>query len=94
MSAVRSRHRAAVVAGLGGALPERVVTNDEIAARLDTTDEWIRTRTGIRERRRVVPGQSTVDLAEEAGRAALGPDGHADAVVLATSTADHLCPAT
>ncbi|MGW7532074.1 beta-ketoacyl-ACP synthase III [Amycolatopsis sp. NPDC054798] len=94
MSAVRSRHRAAVVAGLGGALPEHVVTNDEIAARLDTSDEWIRTRTGIRERRRVAPGQSTVDLAEEAGRAALGPDGRADAVVLATSTADQLCPAT
>nr|WP_033291262.1 beta-ketoacyl-ACP synthase III [Amycolatopsis jejuensis] len=85
--------RSAVVAGLGGALPDRVVTNEEIAARLDTSDEWIRTRTGIRERRQVAPGQSTVDLAEEAGRAALG-DGRADAVVLATSTADQLCPAT
>ncbi|ATY15992.1 ketoacyl-ACP synthase III [Amycolatopsis sp. AA4] len=94
MSAVRSCHRAAVIAGIGGALPEHVVTNHEIAARLDTSDEWIRTRTGIRERRRVAPGQSTVDLAEEAGRAALGPDGHADAVVLASSTADQLCPAT
>ncbi|WP_020663332.1 beta-ketoacyl-ACP synthase III [Amycolatopsis benzoatilytica] len=92
-AAGRSPHRAAVVAGLGGALPETVVTNHEIAARLDTSDEWIRTRTGIRERRRVAPGQSTVDLAEEAGRAALGGES-ADAVVLATSTPGQLCPAT
>ncbi|WP_344858130.1 beta-ketoacyl-ACP synthase III [Amycolatopsis ultiminotia] len=84
---------AAVVAGWGGAVPERVVTNHEIAARLDTTDEWIRTRTGIRERRQVAPGQSTVDLAVEAGRAALR-GGHADALVLATSTPDQVCPAS
>ncbi|MBB4686950.1 beta-ketoacyl-ACP synthase III [Amycolatopsis jiangsuensis] len=85
--------RAAVVAGWGGALPERVVTNHEIAARLDTTDEWIRTRTGIRERRQAAPGQSTVDLAAEAGRAALR-GGRADALVLATSTPDQMCPAS
>ncbi|MET7998518.1 beta-ketoacyl-ACP synthase III [Amycolatopsis sp. NPDC005232] len=78
---------------LGRALPERVVTNDEIAQTLDTSDEWIRTRTGIRERRMAAPGESTVDLAVAAGREALG-DSSVDAVVLATSTADQLCPAS
>lgn len=85
--------RTAVVTALGRALPERVVTNDEIAQTLDTSDEWIRTRTGIRERRMAAPGESTVDLAVAAGREALG-DSSVDAVVLATSTADQLCPAS
>lgn len=88
--------QAAVLAGLGSWLPPRVVGNEEIAARLDTTDEWIRSRTGIGERRVVDPGTSTVDLAVEAGRRALASAGEsgADAVVLATSTADQLCPAS
>ncbi|MDT8910221.1 beta-ketoacyl-ACP synthase III [Amycolatopsis sp. PS_44_ISF1] len=87
--------RAAVLTGLGAALPERVVDNHELAERLDTSDEWIRTRTGIRERRIAAPGESTVDLAVAAGRRALaGTEGGADAVVLATSTADQLCPAS
>ncbi|WP_233574264.1 beta-ketoacyl-ACP synthase III [Amycolatopsis panacis] len=85
--------RAAVLAGWGGALPEQVVTNHEIAARLDTTDEWIRTRTGIRERRKAGPGESTVELAVRAARDALR-GGRADAVVLATSTPDQVCPAS
>lgn len=88
--------RVAVVAGVGHCLPSRVVTNDELAARLDTTDEWIRTRCGIRERRVVEPGQTTADLATEAGRHALksaGRDG-VDLVVLATSTAGQRCPST
>ena len=59
---------AAVLAGVGHCLPSVVVTNDDLAARLDTSDEWIRTRSGIRERRVVAPGQTTSDLATEAGR--------------------------
>lgn len=87
--------RAAVLTGLGAALPDRVVDNHELASRLDTSDEWIRTRTGIRERRVAAPGESTVDLAVAAGRQALaGTGAGADAVVLATSTADQLCPAS
>ncbi|MEC3981916.1 beta-ketoacyl-ACP synthase III [Amycolatopsis sp. H20-H5] len=85
---------AAVVAGLGAWLPPRVVDNEEISRYLDTSDEWIRARTGIGERHVVDPGMSTVDLAVEAGRRALdsaGP-GAIDAVLLATSTADQLCP--
>lgn len=87
---------AAVIAGLGGWLPGLVVTNDDLAARLDTSDEWIRRRTGIRERRRVGPGGSTGELAVEAGRLALKAAGTAevDALVLATTTPDQPCPAT
>ncbi|MER6383628.1 beta-ketoacyl-ACP synthase III [Streptomyces sp. NPDC001250] len=88
--------RAAVVAGLGGWVPPMVVTNDQLAEVLDTTDEWIRIRTGIRERRWVCPGQSTGDLAVEAARRALSSAGAegVDAMVLATSSPDRLCPAT
>ncbi|MBB4893677.1 3-oxoacyl-[acyl-carrier-protein] synthase-3 [Streptomyces olivoverticillatus] len=87
---------AAVIAGLGAWLPPRVVTNDDLAARLDTTDSWIRERTGIRERRRVGAGMATGDLAVEAGRLALKASGSdsADTVVLATTTPDRPCPAT
>ncbi|GLW93281.1 beta-ketoacyl-ACP synthase III [Actinokineospora globicatena] len=88
--------RAAVLAGVGSAVPDRVVTNDMFAARMDTTDEWIRTRTGIRERRHLERGSATSDLAAEAGRRALKSAGvgAVDAVVLATTTPDHPCPAT
>ena len=86
---------AAVVAGIGGALPPRVVTNDELAAVLDTTDAWIRSRTGIVTRHVVDAGTRTSDLATEAGRRALRSAGadRADAVVVATSTPDRSCPA-
>ena len=89
---------AAVLAGLGGWLPPRVVDNDELSRRLDTSDEWIRTRTGIARRRVVDPGMSTTDMAVEAGRRALDSAGEygedIDALVLATSTPDHPCPAS
>ncbi len=89
---------AAVLAGLGAYLPEEVVTNDDLSKVMDTSDEWISTRTGIRERRRVAPGQSSMHLAVEAGRIALKRtnDGitDVDAVVLATMTPDRQCPAT
>lgn len=96
MGSRRTDARAASVAGIGHCLPSEVVTNHDLAARLDTSDEWIRTRSGIRERRVVTSGQTTSDLATEAGRHALksaGRDG-VDLVVLATSTPDHRCPST
>jgi 3-oxoacyl-[acyl-carrier-protein] synthase-3 len=86
---------AAVVAGLGCCLPQAMVTNEELCTNLDTSDEWIVTRTGIRERRKVTGGVSTRDLAIEAGARALKSAGEsrADAVVVATTSADRLCPA-
>ncbi len=86
---------AAVIAGLGGWLPPAVVTNEDLCATLDTTNEWIVTRTGIRERRMVTGGLSTRDLAVEAGARALKSAGESavDAVVVATTSADRLCPA-
>ncbi|MCU1453420.1 MAG: fabH [Acidimicrobiales bacterium] len=84
--------------GVGSALPDGVVTNAQLEARLDTTDTWIRERTGILERRVHAPGDTTVDLAVTAGRRALehaGVDPSAvDLVVLATSTPDTACPAS
>lgn len=90
------RQPAAVLAGLGGWLPGVVVTNDALAARLDTSDEWIRQRTGIRQRRHTGPGGSTGELAVEAARLALKAAGRTevDALVLATTTPDQPCPAT
>ena len=85
-------------AGTGGYLPERIVTNDELAARLDTSDDWIRQRTGIAERRIAAPGELTSDLATEAARRALEragmSGGDLDLIVLATATPDHTFPAT
>jgi 3-oxoacyl-[acyl-carrier-protein] synthase-3 len=73
-----------------------VVDNAEIAARLDTSEEWIRTRTGISERRIIDPGTSTSDLAVEAGQRALKSANveSVDFVILATTTPDRPCPAT
>ncbi|MFI1470009.1 beta-ketoacyl-ACP synthase III [Streptomyces wuyuanensis] len=90
---------AAILGGLGTYLPPRRVSNEELADRFDTSDEWIRTRTGIRQRRWADTGQSTGDLATEAGHRALKSAGlclGADVglVVLATTTPDHPCPAT
>jgi 3-oxoacyl-[acyl-carrier-protein] synthase-3 len=83
------------ITGWGFALPDHVVTNEDFAARLDTSDEWIVARTGIRERR---VGGTTSSLAIEAGRAALkgaGIDGSdIDLLVLATTTPDKTIPAT
>jgi 3-oxoacyl-[acyl-carrier-protein] synthase-3 len=86
----------AVICGIGHWLPPRVVTNAELCARLDTSDDWIRSRTGIVSRHRVEPGQGTSDLAIEAGKAALksAGGGPVEAVVLATTTPDYPCPAT
>jgi 3-oxoacyl-[acyl-carrier-protein] synthase-3 len=88
--------RAAVVTGIGSYVPPNVVTNADLAARLDTSDDWIRTRTGIAERNVISPGTSTGDLAVEAGLRALksAGDERVGAVVLATTTPDQPCPAT
>jgi 3-oxoacyl-[acyl-carrier-protein] synthase-3 len=87
---------AAVIEGLGTWAPPRVVTNAELAERIETTDEWVRTRTGIVERRFADPGTSTGDLAAEAGARALKSAGgvQPDSVVVATTTPDRICPGT
>ena len=86
------------ITGLGSYLPERVVTNDDLAQRLDTSDEWIRTRTGIRERHYAAPDEATSDLAVEAALAALDDAGLSaddiDVIIVATTTPDHPVPAT
>ena len=90
--------RAVAILGLGAYLPERVVTNDDLAQHLDTSDEWIRTRTGIRERHHAAPDEATSDLALAAARAALDDAGLApadvDVLIVATTTPDHPVPAT
>lgn len=91
--------RYAHIIGLGRAIPERVVTNDELAQIVETSDEWIRTRTGIAERRFAGPTESTVSLAATAGCEALdvagvSPD-EVDLLIVATSTPDYpLFPST
>src|SRR5918912_1324067 len=86
------------VVGCGAYLPERVITNDELARRLDTSDEWIRQRTGIGERRVAAPGELTSDLALRAAQRALASAGMSgtdlDLLVLATATPDNTFPAT
>ena len=86
----------AVVKGVGHYLPERVVPNSEFADRIDTSDEWIRTRSGIAQRHFAAEGQTTSDMAIRAARAALDHAGltadDIDAIVLATSTADFTFP--
>lgn len=91
--------RAAVLTGLGSYLPPRTVTNDELPRQLDTSDEWIRQRTGIRQRHWADSGMCTGDLAVEAGHRALksagiGTSDTVDMVIVATTTPDHPCPAT
>ncbi|MFP4635749.1 MAG: beta-ketoacyl-ACP synthase III [Nitriliruptoraceae bacterium] len=85
-------------AGIASYLPERVVTNDDLAQVLDTSDEWIRTRTGIRERHVLAADQATSDLALAAARRALeDAEMTADqltAIVVATTTPDHTVPGT
>jgi 3-oxoacyl-[acyl-carrier-protein] synthase-3 len=89
MPAIRHGAKGAVISGWGTALPEKVLTNDELAATMDTSDEWIRTRTGIEERH---VGGTTIGLSVESGRRALEMSGldpsRIDALVLATTTPD------
>jgi len=86
----------AVVKGVGHYLPERVVPNSEFEATLDTTDEWIRSRSGIERRHFAAEGETTSDMATEAALAALVDAGLAvgdiDAIIVATSTPDLTFP--
>jgi 3-oxoacyl-[acyl-carrier-protein] synthase-3 len=88
----------AEVASVGVALPPNVVTNDDLSRVLDTSDQWIVERTGIRERRIAGPEQSVAMLSQEASRRALAAAGvgaeELDAIVLATASPDRLMPST
>ena len=90
--------RQSIVIGYGSYLPERIVTNEELARRVDTSDEWIRKRTGIYERRIAADGEKTSDLAINAAQVALNAAGigpnDIDLIVLATTTPDETFPAT
>lgn len=87
-----------VIRGVGSYLPANVVSNDELAKRVETSDEWIQERTGIKQRHIAADGEKTSDLAIAAGRQALeraGIDGqNIDLFVVATATPDHTFPAT
>jgi 3-oxoacyl-[acyl-carrier-protein] synthase-3 len=87
-----------VVLGCGSYLPERILTNAELAAKVDTSDEWIVQRTGIRQRHIAAEGEFTSHLAVKAAQAALADAGvdaqSIDLIVLATSTPDNTFPAT
>ncbi|MCL2296761.1 MAG: ketoacyl-ACP synthase III [Proteobacteria bacterium] len=86
------------IIGTGGYLPEKIVTNDDLSKTLDTNDEWIQTRTGIRQRHIAAPEQETSDLALIASQRALTSAGLAasdiDLIVLATTTPDMMFPST
>lgn len=88
--------RRAVAIGVGHYLPDRIVPNAEFEKTLDTTDEWITSRSGIERRHFAAPGQTTSDLAARAAMAALKMAGltgnDVDAIILATSTADLTFP--
>jgi 3-oxoacyl-[acyl-carrier-protein] synthase III len=91
-------NRSPVILGTGSYAPERILTNDDLSKMVDTSDEWIRARSGIRERRIAAPDEATSDLAIEAARRALkdaGVEASAiDLVVVATVTPDSPMPST
>ncbi|MBV9316050.1 MAG: 3-oxoacyl-ACP synthase, partial [Gammaproteobacteria bacterium] len=84
------------VAGTGSYLPKKIITNHDLEKMVDTTDEWIRTRTGIERRHIAADGETTVDLAEHAARQALAAAGVAPAEVVfiafGTTTPDLVFP--
>ena len=86
------------IVGTGSCLPPKIVTNAELAAQMDTSDEWIRTRTGIRQRHIAEASQTSSDLALPASREALSAAGLApsdvDLIIVATSTPDYVFPST
>jgi 3-oxoacyl-[acyl-carrier-protein] synthase-3 len=98
MSGAEPMARHAVLAGVGGYLPKLIVTNDDLARSLDTSDEWIRERTGIRQRHIAGEDETAAMMATEAALAALrragAGAGEVDAIILATSTPDQAFPAT
>lgn len=92
------RHRSSKIAGLGRYVPRRVVTNAELERLVDTTDEWITVRTGIKERRVAAPEEATSDMAVEAAQEALEQAGvdpaELDLVLVGTASPDMIFPAT
>lgn len=86
------------ILGTGSYVPEQVLTNRDLEQIVETTDEWIVTRTGIRERRICAPDQATSDLSVESARRALEASGlkpdQIDMIICCTFTADHTCPST
>lgn len=90
--------RIARIVGIGSHLPDRVLSNDEISSMVDTSDVWIRERTGIRQRHIAAEGETTADLGEKAARRALDHAGispeDVDLIVVATTTPDYTFPST
>lgn len=90
--------KTARIAGLGRFLPEKIVTNNDLEKVVETSDEWITTRTGIKERRMVADGEALVDLVVRAGKAAMDDAGLApeaiDLLIVATATPEQPIPAT
>ncbi len=88
--------RASQIAGMGAYLPELVVTNHDLAKVIDTTDEWIVQRTGIRERRYTAPGEGTASMGAEAARCAVADAGWSlndiEFIIFATLSPDHFFP--
>ena len=86
------------IAGTGSYLPEKVVTNDDLSKVVDTSDEWIRTRTGIRQRHVAADGQTSSDMGHQAAlkaieAAGIDPSG-IDLIVVGTTTPDYVFPST
>ena len=86
------------IIGVGSYLPKKVLTNKDLEKSLDTTDEWITSRTGIKQRHIVSPGQQTSDLAFEAARKAISNSNintdEIDLIIVATTTPDKIFPST
>ena len=86
------------ISGTGGYLPERVVTNEELESSVDTTDEWIRERTGIKRRHIAADHETTSDMAIEAAKRAIDSAGidteDIDLIIVATTTPDKVFPST
>lgn len=93
---MNSQRHAAGITGLGSYLPERILTNTEMESFVDTNDEWIQTRTGIKERRVAADNQSTLDLAYQASKAALADANvtaeQVDLIIVASCTGDYRFP--
>ncbi len=92
------RHYNSIITGTGAALPDQVITNRDLEEMVETSDEWIVSRTGIRERRKLEEGLSNADLSERAAREALSRAGLAapelDMILVATVTPDYHTPST
>ena len=93
---MENRKITSMVSGLGAAVPEKILTNHELAGMVDTSDEWIRTRTGIRERHVAEDGKATSDYAAEAAQLALKqanlPAEELDMIIFGTVTPDMYFP--